>query len=242
MAELVLPDFLIVPTGVLHNPSLRTLDGLVYGAIYWFKKLKNERCTASNKVIGSIVKCNSHTVSLSLTRLSRAGVIEVRINKETNNREEIIPLVAFNTIDPSSNETGGSPNELGGVAQMVKGGGSNEPQNKNIEKEKGNKMSQPSQNDSHGEEQPFPAAHDKSYSNMDWLTSLSKDDIVYFQNRFSNLPESLITKEALRAHDWLFDKQLVRKDYRAFLRNWLEKTSQNWGTNKNEKKERVIWG
>lgn len=81
----------------------------------------------------------------------------------------------------------------------------------------------------------------KPYSQMDWLTKLTQDDITYFQEKFANLPESLIKKEADKAYWWLRDKQVVKKDYRGFLRNWLEKTSQNWG-NKNEEKGRIVWG
>jgi len=231
----------MVPTILLEDESLKRMDAMVYGVVYWYTRLKNERCTASNRSIASVIGCKVNTVANALWRLNKAGYIEVRMT-DKNHRDEIIPLVAFAQIDtPSPTGEGYSPTGEGGVLLQENTPSPTGEQNNNNKKEKEKKMSQQSQKNSLGEKTTNTAPQVKTYSNMDWLTTLNKDDISYFQSRFPNLPESLIVKEALRAHDWLFDKQVVRKDYRAFLRNWLEKTAQNWG-NKNENAERIVWG
>lgn len=123
----------MVPTVLMGDVNIRPMDGLVYGVVYWFTKLKNERCTASNKTISDIIGCSDSAVTHGLVRLNKAGYIQIRLDKD-NHREEIIPLIAFSKIeDPSTIEQGGGTSVQGGVAQVSKEGGTSVQQNKNIE-------------------------------------------------------------------------------------------------------------
>lgn len=128
-----LPDFLLIPIILIQDKTLRPTDLLVYGAIYWYTRLKMERCIASNKTLADVANCDYESVRQGLRRLKNAGYIEVRLDSD-NRREEIIPLVAFK-YTPGTNEPGGGTNEPGGVVQMNQAPGSNEPHNKNIKEE-----------------------------------------------------------------------------------------------------------
>lgn len=112
--ELRLPNFLTVPSVVLKDKELKTLDGLVYGVIYWFAQLKNEKCTLSNASIAKLLNAKSGSVANSISRLARKELVKVKLN-EKNHREEIIPLVIF-TKEGKSDEgvvEGGSPTDEG---------------------------------------------------------------------------------------------------------------------------------
>lgn len=234
-----LPDFLTIPCVLIRDKTLQQLDCLVYGVVYWYKRLKLEKCVASNKTIADLLLVDSGSVANSLSRLSKHGYIEIIYapNMGKNKiRLEIIPLIVFR--DPSS--TNDTPLHL----QMIPPSSTDdtppsstdEENNNIIEKEDLGRLPSPLDEKTAKTTLPAKRLLEKPYSQMDWLTKLTQDDIIYFQEKFTNLPESLIKKEADKAYWWLRDKQVVKKDYRGFLRNWLEKTSQNWG-NKNEKEQ-----
>lgn len=111
-----LPDFLIIPSVILEDTELKPLDGYVYGLVYWYTKLKLEKCIASNAQMARMLGASASGISHSLTNLSRKGYIKVVLD-EYNQRKEIIPLVSFNaplhkpatplaetSYPPSSNE------------------------------------------------------------------------------------------------------------------------------------------
>lgn len=111
MTERTLPDFLIIPSAIIEDLELQPLDGYVYGLVYWYKRLKLQKCIASNEQMAEMLHVkNSRSISNSLTRLKRKGYVEVVMDKKLNQRLEIIPLVSFtrteaNLIDtPSSND------------------------------------------------------------------------------------------------------------------------------------------
>lgn len=91
----ITPDFFIVPSQIALNPNLQPLDGYVYAVIYWYKKMRNEKCTASNRHIARLLNSSPSGVANALVRLKREGFIEVVINEETSQREELIPLLFF---------------------------------------------------------------------------------------------------------------------------------------------------
>jgi len=143
MAEVKIPDFFIIPSVLVADKNIKPKDCLVYGAVYWFTKLRNERCIASNKTIASVIGCSLSTVTHALVRLNKAGYIQVRID-EHNHREEIIPLVAFSHIDtPGNSEQPLGKIEQGGLANLDRAPGKIGQQNKNIEKEDSNKIGHP---------------------------------------------------------------------------------------------------
>ncbi len=113
----ILPDFLITPGVIIIDKELQPLDGYVYGVVYWYKKMKLEKCVASNETIAGLLHIkNSRSVSNSLTRLKKKGYVEVIMDPRTNQRLEIIPLVFFTPFHqmmtpPSSNNDGPSSND-----------------------------------------------------------------------------------------------------------------------------------
>lgn len=90
-----LPDFLLIPGKIISDELLQPLDGLVYGIVYWYSRQKLEKCIASNQQIADLLHGSISGVSHALTRLSRRGYVKILLEKETNQRLEIIPLVAF---------------------------------------------------------------------------------------------------------------------------------------------------
>jgi hypothetical protein len=116
MSNSRLPDFLIIPSVIIQNKTMQPLDGLVYGVVYWYSKLKLEKCVASNEQIAILVQAkNIGSITNSLTRLKKQGFIKVILDPATNHRLEIIPLISFNnkseieiinTEDPTSNDGG----------------------------------------------------------------------------------------------------------------------------------------
>lgn len=60
----------------------------------------------------------------------------------------------------------------------------------------------------------------KTNSFPSYLLSLSLEDVQEFQKKF-NLTDKRIRWEAEKASDWLKSKGAIRKNHKAFLRNWL---------------------
>lgn len=102
------PDFFVIPSIVLNDKDLQPLDAIVFGVIYWFEKMKDGYCRASNKTIAKVARSSSSGVSHSLQRLRETGYIHCEYN-ERNNRIGITTLVQFSK--------GGISNEQGGVSQ-----------------------------------------------------------------------------------------------------------------------------
>lgn len=131
-----LPEFLIIPSIIIEDEELQPLDGQVYGLVYWYTKLKLQKCIASNQQMANLLHVkNPISISNSLTRLKRKNFIKVIMDVPKNQRLEIIPLITFgstpSSIDeyPSSNDDAPFINIAGGQAQDPS---SNDEHNKNI--------------------------------------------------------------------------------------------------------------
>ena len=59
--------------------------------------------------------------------------------------------------------------------------------------------------------------------NISYLKKIPLEDIKEFEERF-DLSEKEIKEQAERAIDWLKANGIKKKDYKAFLRNWLRKS------------------
>lgn len=88
------PDFYQIPTVILDDPECTFLDGIVYAVVYWYAKLRLEKCTASNETIAKQAKSTKSSVANSLSRLNKKKFIKVILDKQ-NHRLEIIPLITF---------------------------------------------------------------------------------------------------------------------------------------------------
>lgn len=97
-----LPDFILIPYQLLEDDSISLIDERLYGIIYWFTKLKMEKCTASNKTLAELVKTTPTTIQNSLTKLESVGYIQrVFSDKSRRRRKEIIPLITFSKVSPT---------------------------------------------------------------------------------------------------------------------------------------------
>lgn len=101
------PDFLQYPHEMVLNKELQPLDTIVYSVVFWFERLRNGRCFASNKTIAKYAGSSSSGVANSLARLRNEGYVQCFYNPETNFRTEIKCLIRYKKLDPYSNEEGG---------------------------------------------------------------------------------------------------------------------------------------
>ncbi len=144
--ELYLPDYLIIPSIIMGDKELQPLDGYVYGVVYWFNKLKLEKCTLTNQQISKLLHASASGVSHSLSRLSQKRHVEIVMDR-FNQREEIIPLIFFaskNDFEVLPSEP--SLKQTRRVAEMSEGGSSNKHytiNNKIKEDNKKNNQSEP---------------------------------------------------------------------------------------------------
>lgn len=81
------------------DEALQPSDRVLYGYIYWFEHLKNEKCTASNPTLADLMKVDAGSVQNSLNRLEERGYIE-RVYKDESRRVrlEIKSLIAFKHV------------------------------------------------------------------------------------------------------------------------------------------------
>lgn len=93
------PDFIQIPREALVDPNLRPFDCILLGYIYWFTKLKNERCTAGNPVLAEITGLSIIAIQHALDRLEQGQYIE-RVFKDDSRRRriEIICNVSFGRV------------------------------------------------------------------------------------------------------------------------------------------------
>lgn len=70
------PDFIQIPKPVLQNENLQPGDKFLFGYIYWFTKLKLEKCTASNEVLAEMASLTAKSVNNCLRRLEDEGFIQ----------------------------------------------------------------------------------------------------------------------------------------------------------------------
>lgn len=95
------PDFLIIPYEVKIDPELRPSDSDVYAVVYWFERMKDGKCTASNETIAEFARIEARSVRASLDRLERGGYIErVYLDKHRKIRSEIKTLLHFTKATP----------------------------------------------------------------------------------------------------------------------------------------------
>ena len=139
MGHIYKPDFLIIPYPLLEDDEIGEQEQKLYGVVYWFSRLKNEKCTASNITLAEIVRSSPKSISNSLNKLEERGyILRTYKDKQRRNREEIIPLIAFSRVpaaggirknDPSGN---GTVPPTGGTRNPSTDGQNKNKENKNI--------------------------------------------------------------------------------------------------------------
>ena len=124
------PDFIQIPYQLISDKDLAPIDRLVYGAVYFYSKMRGERCFATNTAIASLLSSTPKTVSRALQKLAdKKYIIRGYSDPETKvNRVEIIPMVAMSHLnrrilntpnrvlegqkDTTPNGVGDTPNEV----------------------------------------------------------------------------------------------------------------------------------
>jgi hypothetical protein len=122
MKKLKRPNFYQIPE--LVASSVKPHDSFVFSVIYWFEKMKDGRCFASNETISEALpyKSSSGSVANSLVKLEKAGFIKrIFEDKECRIRKEIKCLVDF----------GVSSTDEGGITHRLRGVSSTDEQNNN---------------------------------------------------------------------------------------------------------------
>lgn len=120
------PEFIQVFLVPLQDKNLQPLDNLVLGAIYWYERLKDGKCFASNQSIGQIVNATTQSVANSIRRLSQYGYIECTYKDEKKrNRMQITCLLTRVNV---SNDTSG---DVSTIHQVSNRDTSGDEQNKN---------------------------------------------------------------------------------------------------------------
>lgn len=95
------PSFILIPYQLLADDRIKPVEEKLYGFIYWFTRLRNEKCTAGNDVLAELVQTTPGVIQNSLTNLEKRGYIR-RVFKDRNKRvrAEIIPLIDFANVEP----------------------------------------------------------------------------------------------------------------------------------------------
>ena len=108
--ETLYPDFFITPRVIWLDQSIPPLAEKVYAVIYWYSKLKDGYCHASNATIAkNIGGTNSQSIGNCIAKLAEAGYITATYD-DNNQRTALIPLVEYATTPPSN--SGGTPHQM----------------------------------------------------------------------------------------------------------------------------------
>lgn len=119
------PDFLVTPYQLVEDQNIKPLDERVYSVVYYFSKMRGEKCTASNDTLATICKSTPKSVQKSLLNLEKHGYI-MRTYKDAQRkkRDEIMPLLSMNKVSP----TGDTPKAVPPTSDTVPPtGGTNVP-------------------------------------------------------------------------------------------------------------------
>ena len=195
MNDIIKPDFLQIPSQVYSCRNLSGIDMMVYGLIYWYTKLKLERCIASNQTFADILGVSTKKISDSITRLVREGFVSaVYSDTLKRNRDELIPLVVFKKISIHQSEVRDTP--IGGTLDTPIGVHNNNILEKNIEE------------DTRISKKP------------EYLLNIPETDIDTFRKKYKVTKSEIIIKgEAM--YNWSGSVGKKYKDYRLFLMNAL---------------------
>lgn len=84
---------------------------------------------------------------------------------------------------------------------------------------------------------PRPAA--EPHKTIGYLKLVPEEDLKHFEEKFKNLDRETIIREVGRAKAWLESTGRRYKDYRAFLRNWLDRKDEDLAKRKGAGNGRV---
>ena len=98
------PRFVVYPYELSEDERIRPSDKSLYGAIYYFEKMKYGVCIASNRELARISKISIGSVRNSLSRLNKFGYITtIYTDYEKTVRERIECNIVFTNSDMKDN-------------------------------------------------------------------------------------------------------------------------------------------
>ncbi len=194
MKEIIKPEFLQIPVQVYSCRNLSGVDSMVYGLIYWYTRLKLEKCIASNKTFADILGVGEKKITESIKRLVDEGFVYASYaDPLKRHRQELIPLVTYKK-QTHQVEVRDTPN--GGSVDTPSGVHNNNILEKNIEEDT------------------------RTSKNADYLLNIPEHDIDTFRKKYKATKSEIIIKgEAM--HNWAGSVGKKYKDYRLFLMNAL---------------------
>lgn len=98
--ENILPDFLIIPSHLINDEDMQPLDGYVYGIIYWYTKLKLQKCVAKSATIANLLGVKPNSIDNSIIRLAKKEYIKSTYDRSKHERE-LTPLITYEKSIPS---------------------------------------------------------------------------------------------------------------------------------------------
>lgn len=102
----ILPDFLIKPWQLIVDEDITPYGADVFGVIYWYERMKDGYCHASNASIAKILhKGNAKSVSNCIAVLIEKGYVIAEYDPSTNERVSMITLIGMYATPPSTNGT-----------------------------------------------------------------------------------------------------------------------------------------
>ena len=90
------PAYLIIPYLTIENKNLKQLDRILYGVIYYFEKMKEGKCIASNKTLAEFCQSKAGSVQNALNRLEKEKyILRIFKDKKRKVRKEIKAMINF---------------------------------------------------------------------------------------------------------------------------------------------------
>ena len=100
----ILPDFLIKPWQLIVDEDITPYGADVFGVIYWYERMKDGYCHASNASIAKILhKGNAKSVSNCIAVLIEKGYVVAEYDPSTNERVSMVTLIGMYATPPSTN-------------------------------------------------------------------------------------------------------------------------------------------
>ena len=205
MIEQKLPDFLIIPSVLIEDKNVQPLDLIVYGVVYWYTKLKLQKCIASNRLISELLNSHPLSVSRSISNLEKRGYVRVIIDKAEGNIREIVPLISFNVNEAVITQTS-KQDSLSPINRTVNSYKQFEQHNNIDIIRKPNNIVERSNKK-------------ETYSS---IKSLSNGVLQEIADKYE-VPVSFVKSKLEDMELWLESKGKRYKNYKAALMNWVKK-------------------
>ena len=94
--KIIPPDYIQIPYQIIIDKDLTPADKFIYGSIYWFTRMRGDRCFASNSAIGAIVGVSAGATKRAINKLDESKyILRLFADVGRRHRTEIIPLVSM---------------------------------------------------------------------------------------------------------------------------------------------------